>query len=299
MKISNNCCNLCNSDNFELVKSQLRDDKEKFRVYSCKSCAHVQLVPKPTPQEDKEFYDKNLQDKGRGKDIDYNKLSANNMFDTLRHLRLVEELGIGKESKILDIGAGYGFFATALCNSGYKNVTGFEISDQRRKIAAEMSPATMIDFDVNNPDKDIGKFDVITLFHVLEHMADPIKFLKNIFKSLSAKGIFICEVPNVDEKLLNVCSDYNDFYWIRAHLNYFNQQGLRFCFDRAGYKKVDIIYQQRYGLINLCNWLVAGKPQTDKPIFEINDHYGDLEKIYKQGLEAQGKSDAMIIVVRI
>ena len=84
--------------------------------------------------------------------------------------------------RILDIGSGYGFFVNGLSDSGYKNVTGVEISCERRAMALKHSQVQIIDFDVNNPDRDIGKFDFITLFHVLEHMADPVDFLKKIKK---------------------------------------------------------------------------------------------------------------------
>ena len=46
-------CNICGSKRFELVKSKLRDDKTKFKVFRCTDCRHVQLLPRPTEDEDK------------------------------------------------------------------------------------------------------------------------------------------------------------------------------------------------------------------------------------------------------
>ncbi|MCP4652331.1 MAG: class I SAM-dependent methyltransferase [Candidatus Omnitrophica bacterium] len=299
MKIDNNCCNICSFNEFELIKDKLRDDRVKYKVYKCKECSHVQLVPKPTAQEDKEFYDKNLQDKSRGKDIDYNKLVANNFFDTTRHVELIKQLCPDANCKILDIGTGYGFFVTELHNQGYKNILGIEPSIQRREIACKYSPAMVIDFDLDNPSKDIGKFNVITLFHVLEHMAEPIMFLRTIKKFMNPNGVFICEVPNENELLLDTCKSYNDFYWIRAHLNYFNEKTLLACFKKAEYDNVQIKYQQRYGLLNLCNWLIVGKPQIDCPVFEVDGEYKKTENFYKQQVESEGKSDALIAIARV
>lgn len=299
MKTDNNHCNLCNSHEFELVKDELRDDKTKFKVYKCNSCGHIQLLPRPKKEEDRKFYNGNLQDKSRGKEIDYEKLRGNNMFDTSRHVKLIQELCTDFSSSIVDVGSGYGFFVNELHRAGYKNVIGVEISEERRKIAQRNSLVTFIDYDVNMPDKDIRKYNIVTLFHTLEHMADPVVFLQNIKKLINQDGIFICEVPNVNEMLLANCSEYNDFYWIRAHLNYFSRDTLSMCLQRAGYGNFEIRFEQRYGLLNLCNWLATGRPQIEKPIFEILEAYRPVESYYKQHVESLGKSDAIIAIARL
>lgn len=291
-------CNICNSRHFELVKSELRDDKIKFKVFRCLNCEHIQLLPRVTEKEHRAFYNNNLQDRNRGKEIDFEKLRLNNLFDTNRHVKLVTELCGDRHCRILDIGSGYGFFVNEIYNFGYVNVTGIEVSRERRAIAMENGTVKIIDFDLNKPNADIGKFDVITLFHVLEHMADPIAFLKNIRNLLDTNGILICEVPNVKEMLLDICSGYNDFYWITAHLNYFSKKTLLECFKVAGYNNVDVKFEQRYGLMNLSNWLITGEPQIDKPVFEMPEAYKEVELHYREFLEKCGRSDTIIAVTR-
>ena len=107
------------------------------------------------------------------------------------------------------------------------------------------------------------------------------------------------EVPNVSEMLLEACHEYNDFYWIRAHLNYFSKNTVLDCLKKAGFGDVEVRFQQRYGLVNLCNWLSAGKPQIEKPVFEINKEYKPIEDNYRNFLEEQGKSDALIAIARL
>lgn len=292
-------CNLCNSHEFELVKDELRDDKTKVKVYKCNSCGHIQLLPRPKKEADREFYNGNLQDKFRGKEIDYEKLRSNNMFDTSRHVKLIQRLCTDFSSRIVDVGSGYGFFVNELHRAGYKNVIGVEISEERRKMAQRNCLVTFIDYDVNMPDKDIGKYDIMTLFHTLEHMADPVVFLRNIKKLINQGGILICEVPNVNEMLLANCGEYNNFYWIRAHLNYFSDRTLANCLRLAGFNSLEIRFEQRYGLINLCNWLNTGKPQIEIPVFEIADEYKHVESFYRENLESNGRSDAIIAVARL
>ncbi len=292
-------CNLCTTREFELVKSELRDDKTRYKVYRCLSCGHVQLLPKPGEDEDREFYNKNLQDRSRAKEIDYEKMRLNNLYDSNRHVKLVREVAKDVNCRILDIGCGYGFFLNELHKEGYRNITGTELSTERRELALAHSPAAIIPFDVNKPDRDPGTFDLVTLFHVLEHMADPIGFLRNIRTLLAPGGIFVCEVPNVNELLLDACKEYNDFYWIRAHLNYFNAATLLDCMQKAGFDKVQIRFEQRYGLVNLCNWLTTGKPQIERPVFDIDDHYKPVESQYRLHLETIGRSDAVMAIARV
>lgn len=294
----NEVCNLCGDVGFTLVKERLRDGDLKFRVHQCRSCGHIQILPKPSDEDDKKFYDGNLQDRNRNKEIDYEKLRRNNMFDSERHVRLVKTLCAEPNTRILDIGSGYGFFINELSRAGYTNITGIEISSERRDIALQHTDIPVIDHDVNSPGRDIGRFDLITCFHVLEHMADPVQFLNNIRPLINENGIFICEVPNVNELMLKTCGSYNDFYWIRAHLNYFDGDTLLACFHKAGYQNVEIKYEQRYGLLNLGNWLVNGAPQIERPVFEIDTAYKDIESYYRNYLESRGESDAVMAIIR-
>ena len=290
-------CNLCGSDQAILIKERLRDDDAGSRVYQCSSCSHIQILPRPSEEDDRKFYDNNLQDRSRNKEIDYEKLRNNNRFDSERHVRLIRAMCSKPDANILDIGSGYGFFINELSSAGYTNITGIEISSERRSIAMQHTDIPVIDYDINSPDRDIGQYDLITCFHVLEHMADPIQFLKNIRALISDNGIFICEVPNVNELLLETCSAYNDFYWIRAHLNYFNAVTLENCFHKAGYTGIEIKHEQRYGLLNLANWLTNGAPQIEAPVFHIHKAYEDIEAQYRLSLELQGRSDAVMAIV--
>jgi len=297
--ITSDVCNLCGVNDFSLMKTRLRDGIETYKVYQCKKCGHVQLLPRPSEEEDGEFYARNMQDKSRNKLIDYNVLRSNNMFDTRRYLRRINSLVPDKDIRVLDIGAGYGFFVDALCKEGFRNVTGAEISEERRALAEAFTEAPIVDYDVSRPGHDIGTFDIITLFHVLEHLADPVSFLRGIKRLLKPDGIFVCEVPNVSEMLLGICPAYNDFYWIRAHLNYFRKETLSDCFRRAGYDDVEMRFEQRYGLANLLNWLMTGKPQIERPIFETGGFCRPIESFYRRHLEKRGKSDALIAIAKI
>jgi len=295
MSLEQGKCNLCDYGEFDLVKSRLRAGQDKFKVYKCKKCNHIQLLPKPTEADDKEFYSNNLQDKNCKKTIDLAKLKENHGDDTDRYVQLIKA-SFPHNSAILDIGVGYGFFVSELFRNGYKNVKGLEISDERRELALKHSPVPIASHDVSAGPAVIGKYDVITLFHVLEHLADPIEFLKNIKALLKPEGVLILEVPNVKELLLDNSKEYNDFYWIRAHLNYFDQETLSYALKKAGFKKIALQHVQRYGLLNLSNWLLYGKPQIEKPIFNIKGDFKEVELFYRDYLIKSKKTDSLQVM---
>jgi len=75
-----------------------------------------------------------------------------------------------------------------------------------------------LSFAIDGPNKTGKKFDVITLFHVLEHIKNPVKTLADLRTYLKADGTLIVEIPNADDFLLQINKNYKDFFWQRASL---------------------------------------------------------------------------------
>lgn len=291
-------CSLCGQASFESVVGHVRDDETRG-VRRCESCGHLQVLPRPTAEEDRAFYDANSQDLARGKEIDYEKLRGNNAYDTDRHVRLIESLGASREARVLDVGAGYGFFANALADAGFSAVTGFEISRDRRTLGNERGSVELLEVDAAEPGEHAGAYDVVTCFHVVEHTADPVSFVAALARLVAPGGTLVLEVPNAREMMLETVPAYFDFYWIRAHLNYFTAETLTRCVREAGLPEPEIRFEQRYGIENLSAWLATGKPQIDRPTFETQGAYRPLEEQYRAWLVEQGRTDAVIAIVRM
>lgn len=290
-------CALCGKTHFTEVADKLRTG-ENYKVYKCTSCGHVQLLPRPSTEEDREYYNKDSQEKAIRSNIDLNNLRANSEYDVNRRADFIEGR-FPQDSVILDIGCGYGFFLEEMSRRGYK-IKGVEVSKERRELAKTIVDCDI--FDINFAEAEspnIEKVDIATLFHVLEHTANPIEFCRNISSVIKKNGCLIVEVPNVEELMIETCPAYNDFYWIRAHLHYFNNKTLNYVLKKAGFKEIEVLYVQRYGVENLCNWLMTGKPQLEKPLFKIDESYRWLEDYYRDCLEKTGRSDAILAVANI
>ncbi|HYL66109.1 MAG TPA: class I SAM-dependent methyltransferase [Nitrosopumilaceae archaeon] len=290
--MSSKSCAICKYSKFDQISSHVRDSI-KHKILKCRKCSHVQLYPVPSPSEDKEFYDKDMQNKNikfYGNIEDHRRKSID---DTIRRVNFIRRF-TPKNGKILEVGSGHGFFVELMRKKKY-NITGIEISIEKRMMSKKVTRAKILDIDINMQSPDIGNFDTIVMFHVLEHIADPISFLKNVKKLLKPKGKLIVEVPNYDDFQLELNKSYREFYWQRAHLHYFTPKNLRCVFSFAGFK-AKISGVQRYSIENMISWKLTNKPQLNEPTYSLPEPYEWIEKSYKQNLEKNLKCDTIMSV---
>ena len=156
-----------------------------------------------------------------------------NLFES--HLEL-------KSRSILDIGSGPGLFLAKGKALGW-SVKGIEPSRQ----AAEYSQTvlgldileTFLDADVA---KNIGKFDVVNLGEVIEHLPDPAEMLKICHNVLNDNGLILIIVPNDFNPFQTLLSNTLGYpsWWITPphHLNYFDKDSVSRLLDRCGFDTV-------------------------------------------------------------
>lgn len=165
-----------------------------LKIARCRSCGLVYLL---NPPEEKEIYE-DYYSVEFGKE-DY---SHESEFGHLREIYAINRQRVnklksvsGSGKSLLDIGCGTGLFMKTASESGFETY-GIDISNNALRFARE-------EFGLNAEKKSVkeliteGKsFDIITLWHVLEHFLNPVKELKLIRELLNEKGLLIIEVPN-------------------------------------------------------------------------------------------------------
>jgi SAM-dependent methyltransferase len=138
------------------------------------------------------------------------------------------------------------------------------------------------------------EFDVVTMFHVLEHLSNPVKTLENIKHILSKNGKLIIEVPNSDDALYRLYES-KEFakmsYW-SCHLNLFNASTLTLLAKRLGCN-VDFVKQiQRYPLSNHLHWLAKGDKGGHEKWGFLDSP--ELHSAYEKRLASIGMCDTVI-----
>jgi 2-polyprenyl-3-methyl-5-hydroxy-6-metoxy-1,4-benzoquinol methylase len=108
--------------------------------------------------------------------------------------KLVEEMTGKTTGNLLDVGAGTGAFSNTMKLAGW-NVTALEPDDIARKNAMEK-----YGLELQSPEnlftQDASQFDVITMWHVLEHVHDLHRYLEQFAKTLKPGGKLLIAVPN-------------------------------------------------------------------------------------------------------
>ena len=114
-------------------------------------------------------------------------------YDAQRLRLLAPHIAPG--ARLLDVGAGRGRFVAAAAAAGYR-ASGLEPSargvDAARALGADVRPG-----DVETADVEPGSLDAITMWHVLEHLADPGAALARVAGWLAPGGVLLLGVPNL------------------------------------------------------------------------------------------------------
>ncbi len=263
-------CDICGGDS-ALIHYGTRDNPA-IDVYECQNCHTKQL----NHIVDNDYENGFMNDK-LGMSSDEIQKRLNECYvDDARRASMVKSWCLDKD--VLDFGCGFGGFLTNI--SPYSlSAAGVELgADERAYINAHGYEVRM---DINEFDRE---FDVITLFHVFEHLNNPLMWLERISSKLKSGGVLFIEVPNADDALLSLyeCAPFADFTYWSAHLYLYTIKSLTEVINRNGSFVIEDAGQfQRYPLANHLYWLSQGKPggQHVWDFFNtetINAEYGSL-----------------------
>ncbi|MEK7857834.1 MAG: class I SAM-dependent methyltransferase [Elusimicrobiota bacterium] len=281
-------CRLCGHDKAEILQSGVRQGPT-VKVLRCRSCGLVRLDPIPSEAELDRFYRdvyRTEYDPGVGAEENH----KNHLSEARSRVARLEPL-LGRSKTVLEIGSGACAFLTAV-GPLVKEACGIEPTDEYRAWAAKQG----LQVFPKLADVDGRRFDLIALFHVLEHVREPLGFLKSLLARLNPGGRLIIEVPNVDDALISLYQvpAYAPFYYQSAHLWYFSAATLERAVTAAG-AKARITGIQRYDLSNHMRWMLTGKPGGLG--FYAKAFPPSLEEGYARALIDAGSSDTLWAVV--
>lgn len=142
--------------------------------------------------------------------------------------------------KILDIGCNHGTQLIPAYNAGWEvfgiDLNAHAIKDCRKYLPTENFDVTTVD-DVKFPN---GYFDKIQTFHVLEHVYDPISFLKKSYLLLKKGAELEIRIPNWGSLEMKVWGKYSSQSWVPFHINMFNPTTIQLVLEKAGFTDIRI-----------------------------------------------------------
>ncbi len=143
--------------------------------------------------------------------------------------RVLSAAPLAAAGRLLDVGCGNGALLRAFKKLRPRwSLFGSDLhSGHRGAVEKIAGPGS---FYSGDPLSVRGSFELISLVHVLEHMAEPTRFLEGIREKLSPGGLLLVHVP---------CYERNPFELLIAdHATHFSRASLRLCMARAGFKAV-------------------------------------------------------------
>jgi 2-polyprenyl-3-methyl-5-hydroxy-6-metoxy-1,4-benzoquinol methylase len=147
------------------------------------------------------------------------------------HLRIVHRYVQG--GHILDVGCAAGLFLRHAADAGWR-ITGLEPSEQLFPLAEQNLAGRGVVYSTTFEQAHLAPgFDVITLWDVLEHVPDPLRFLTACRDLLTPGGYLFLNVPDLDSIQARVMGSHWPLF-LAEHLNYFNRPSLRLCGEKAG-----------------------------------------------------------------
>lgn len=226
------------------------------RYHMCSRCGHLFLWPAPTPEALKGYYEAASFETQAAMDANskprFSGLNRTLGFAEHRLLgRRTEEYFIGhrylpargdRGGRLLDMGCGEGTTLQAFRNRGWE-ICGVDISAEAIAEARKKLPdATLEVADLEETRVELGRFDLVRLDNVLEHVIDPEKVLRAARGYLAPGGELAVYVPHGRSLSLRLWGSRSVSHWVPFHLNLFTERSLSELILRAGFASVEVRY---------------------------------------------------------
>lgn len=238
MEINSLICPVCGSNSliYYLDCTDHAVSRESFSLRKCEACELLITTPQPPQTELEKYYQ--FQDyvshTGKGTNL-INKIYLLARRHTLRQkLKLI--IQHAATGKLLDIGCGTGSFLLECQRAGW-NVAGIEPSEGARKLSLQVTKNISATLDQHKGEE----YDVITLWHVLEHLSDLNKNLVQIKEKLKQEGTLFIAVPNYKSYDSGLYGKVWAGYDVPRHLWHFSRKTIQKATEKHGLRLTHIL----------------------------------------------------------
>lgn len=280
MDNSDMICYLCGHPDFIVRKGTVRDNSS-LQILECADCGLVTL------SSHQHIHPGHYEESGMHGDglPSVESWLRETEHDDLRRFEMLKTAIVNR--KVLDFGCGAAGFLR-LAQTLAAEVAGVE---PERRVREHRGDAIALYGSLEDAG---GEYDLITAFHVVEHLPDPGSTLKALAARLKDRGRLVIEVPSSEDVLLTLydCEAFQRFTYWSQHLFLFNAETLRRLATQAELRVVSIRQFQRYPLSNHLHWLSRHQPGG-------HQHWSFLDtpaltEAYAASLAAVGKCDTLI-----
>lgn len=236
-RINHTTCPLCKSTDIakRFACKDMFATGEMFDIVECHSCGLVFTQGVPDEKVIGRYYESPsyISHSNTSKGLMNKAYHLVRSIMLRRKAELIEKLTLLKNGKLLDYGAGTGYFAKTMIDAGW-NVTAIEKSASARELAKEELgiPIEPEEHLAAIEDKEL---DVVTMWHVMEHIQDPDRMWKEIYRILDDTGIAVIALPNCKSYDAQEYKEHWAAYDVPRHLWHFTPSTIMRWGEKHGF----------------------------------------------------------------
>jgi 2-polyprenyl-3-methyl-5-hydroxy-6-metoxy-1,4-benzoquinol methylase len=223
-----------------------RGAKGGYAIEDCPGCGLVQLVPTPTPETLRALYEGESYFGGGEGDSGYSQYESQEQEYLATFREDVRRIGeLVPKGRLLEVGCGYGYFLRCALDAGY-DAYGIDLSPAAIEHAAQRYPGRVFRGLLEEaPELQGQRFDVVFASHLIEHLLDPIAFLRAAGRLLRPGGLVVLVTPNIKSLLARLSGPRWVSFKIPEHVCYYDPGTITELLRRSGYamRAVDSAYQ--------------------------------------------------------
>lgn len=214
-------CPICHNPESD-INTTVNYGPKEYLIVKCRKCSHYFSKIDLEEAAASDLYNDEVYKVIDNRDSLYSKIID---YEYSRILNTISER-YPPGSRILDFGSGKGNFLFLAGKLGFK-VMGIETAPERAGFAREKFNLTISETPYSGGPIDSQPFDVITLFHVLEHLPNPLELLGELIKNnLKPDGTLILEVPNLASLQSSIAGNRWMHLDIPRHISHFTDKRL-------------------------------------------------------------------------
>jgi 2-polyprenyl-3-methyl-5-hydroxy-6-metoxy-1,4-benzoquinol methylase len=231
-------CYCCGKSDFRLY-TEARDyySDEYFKIVQCNNCHFIFTNPRPAVTEIGRYYTSPdyMSHQSHSKGITHSIYRYARNYMKRKKLKLIQNaVGKNAEFSLLDFGCGTGDFLGFIKQNNI-SAEGVEPDEQAREVAKNVNHVDTYSLeDSKNIEND--KYDVITLWHVLEHVHDLHNQIDLFYKWLKPNGKLIIAVPNIESYDAAKYGKYWDALDVPRHIYHFSPACLKQITEQHHFK---------------------------------------------------------------
>jgi len=226
-------CRLCRSGDLKFILLE-----NNYEISQCVNCDLVQIRHDFKKAKLMDYYNEYLAG-------DKEKIYRAFFFRADIFRKIIKKIDrlVPDRGKLLDVGAAVGNFIKIAQDDGWQT-TGLEINESaaafiKEKLGLEAKAIDLLDHN------DQIKYRVVTFIDTLEHLNEPLDYLKKACLILENNGIIYLRVPNIKLHLLKtkIMRSFNRHYQgleLPSHICHFSPQTLKLILEKSGFVGIDV-----------------------------------------------------------